>query len=183
MSCASNPEPDPTPDTRTSAEPGPAACGDDGPKGKRELCQNKANAKIDEPKTCERATYIRVHGAGSRRIVMGEGGQPRGCTQAPLDSAPATDCPELFADAFGRDVTSRLENRGVTTIGLGIGACGQPGDYDAWNFSISVGDWAEVELAVAAVNEELSRWGAGGHFGVTVKGIPCAEPVGEGHAY
>jgi len=185
VGCASNPQAEAGPDTRASAQPTAAACSDDGPKGSREQFANKGNAKIDEPKSCEGATYIRVHGAGSRRFVMGEGGEPRGCTQAPLDSAPATDCPELFADAFGRDVTSRLADRGVQTTGLGLGACGEvkQGDYDAWNFSVSVADWAQADLAVTAVSEELSRWGAGGHFGVTVKGIPCATPLAEGSAY
>lgn len=134
--------------------------------------------KVDPPKACAEETYIRVYGSGKRRFVMGENGAPRGCTQAPLMSAPETECPELFADAFGRDVTTRLESRGIKATGLGLGACGDMnGDYDAWNVSISVADWAQADAAVTAVYEEMVRWGAGHHFGVTVRGIPCATPL------
>jgi hypothetical protein len=175
--CASTPEPE----TKTDDTPPPQpACEDKGPAGTPDMFKNAGGVKIDAPKACEDGTYIRVYGAGKRRIAMAQEGKPRGCEQAPLPDAAETECPEIFADAFGRDVTARLANRGVKTTGLGLGACGsmQGTELDSWNFSISVADWAQADLAVTAVSEELSRWGAGHHFGVTIRGIPCAVPLG-----
>lgn len=172
--CASSPEPQPS-GPKVATDPPP--CGKD-PAGTRDLFKNPGGIKIDEPKACEDGSYIRVYGGGKRRIVMGQDGKARGCERAPLEGAPESECPEIFADAFGRDVIARLDGRGVKVTGLGLGACGVlSGDYDAWNLSVSVADWAQADLAVTAVSEELHRWGAGHHFGVTVRGIPCATPL------
>ena len=66
----------------------------------------------------------------------------------------------------------------IVLISMMLAACGAPeGDFDKWNFSITVPDWAQADLAVTAVSEELHRWGAGHHFGVSVSGIPCAEAL------
>ncbi len=179
-SCASPAEPGP----RTGPGEGggaaaPQACSDKGPAGTPDMFKNPGGVKIEPPKACDGATYIRVLGSGKRTLVMAQDGKPRGCQSAPLEGAPETDCPEIFADAFGRDVVARLKNRGVQTIGMGLGACGsaEGTEFDKWNFSVTVADWAQADLAVTAVSEELHRWGAGHHFGVSVSGVPCADAL------
>jgi hypothetical protein len=179
MACASSAEPEPRTGPGEGGAASTPACSDKGPAGTPDMFKNKSGVKIDPPRTCDGGTYIRVHGSGKRTIVMAQDGKPRGCERAPLEGAPETECPEIFADAFGRDVTARLDNRGVKTTGLGLGACGTPDgvDFDKWNFSITVADWAQADLAVTAVSEELHRWGAGHHFGVSVSGVPCADAL------
>jgi hypothetical protein len=177
-SCASSAEPGPKTGPGEGGGQAAQACSDKGPAGTPDMFKNPSGVKVDAPKLCNGATYIRVYGSGKRTLVMAQDGKPRGCERAPLEGAPETECPEIFADAFGRDVAARLDNRGVTISGMGLGACGAPeGDFDKWNFSITVPDWAQADLAVTAVSEELHRWGAGHHFGVSVSGIPCAEAL------
>ncbi len=155
----------------------PAGCGQDGPRGDAALFTNSRNVKIDPPKQCGRGSYIRVYGQGSRRFAMGHEASKRACSVAPGPDAPSDVCPEIFSDAFGRAVIQRLSLKGIQTTGLGLGACGRiTGGFDDWHMSVSVADWAHVEEAVLAVSDELHLWGAGHHFGVTVRGIPCAVP-------
>ncbi|NUO49692.1 MAG: hypothetical protein HOV80_12615 [Polyangiaceae bacterium] len=177
-SCASSAEPEPKTGPGEGGDANAQACSDKGPAGTPDMFKNPGGVKVDPPRTCDNRTYIRVYGSGKRTLVMAQDGKPRGCERAPLEGAPETECPEIFADAFGRDVTARLDNRGVKITGMGLGACGAPeGDFDKWNFSITVPDWAQADLAVTAVSEELHRWGAGHHFGVSVSAVPCADAL------
>ena len=178
-SCASSAEPEPRTGPGEGGGAPATACGDKGTAGKADMFKNPGGIKVDPPKTCDGGAYIRVYGSGKRTLVMAQDGKPRGCESAPREGAPETDCPEIFADAFGRDVVARLKNRGVGAIGMGLGACGTAGatDFDAWNYSVTVADWAQADLAVTAVSEELHRWGAGHHFGVSVSAVPCADAL------
>lgn len=140
---------------------------------------NVIGAQVDPPEECKGAFYLRVHGRGTRTIQMGRAGQTNGCHQPPAEGAPAEACPVLFADAFGRAVAERMAGRGVQLTGLGMGACGKIDsmDVDTWRYSVSVASWKDVDAAVASVQEELDRWGAGSSFGVTVRPVLCAVPL------
>ena len=161
-------------------EPAPAPCGE-AVRGDRSQLTTPIGAEtgpsIDAPKTCDEGAdqgpgaYLRVHGHGQRRIEMGREALAR-CTEPP---ATPTGC--VFADDFGRAVIARLGAQGIQTIGLGLGVCGDArGDYDAWNFSVSIQDWKHADAAIAAVDAELRARDVANHFGVSVRGIGCAVP-------
>jgi len=170
----------PAPAPRAGAAPPAAACNDTPAAGSPGQFQNPTGAKIDTPETCEGGTYIRVYGAGTRQLLMGQEGKPRGCSEPAPAGASEDQCREVFADAFGRAVIARLANAGVQATGLGLGACGKiQGGFDEWRYSVSINDWGAADATVSAVQAELDRWGLGHHFGVTVREIPCAIPLAE----
>lgn len=105
---------------------------------------------------------------------MGSAAARSACKEPPKSDAAASECPEIFADAFGRAVSARLAAQGIQSTGIGAGVCGNTrGGYDDWHFSISISDWKDADAAVAAVDAELRRWGAGHFFDVTVRGVSC----------
>lgn len=137
--------------------------------------------RVQEPELCEGGSeyesggYIRVEGTGTRRFVMGPAEKERACNAyAQIEMGEA--CPEIGATAFGRAVSEKLDERGISPTGLGMGVCGDPdGGIEGWNVSVSVLDWKEAALAVKTLLSELDRWGAGGHFGVSVRGFACGS--------
>jgi hypothetical protein len=83
----------------------------------------------------------------------------------------------IFADAFGEHVMKLLIARGIPAHGVGLGACGSVAStsYDGWNFSVSIDDWKDADVAVGGViQEELDRWGVDGSFGLSIRPIRCA---------
>ena len=126
--------------------------------------------------------YIRVRGDGDRDLVMGREALERGaCTNLETLNPSSHACPEIFADAFGRRVVDQLLRQGIQSGGIGAGACveGVPtgNDVDDWGFSISVYDWADAETAVKVVAAELDRLRIDDSFGVSVRGVGCAQPL------
>lgn len=140
---------------------------------------NVMGAQVDAPQQCDGGVYLRVHGRGARTIQMGRAARDKGCSEPPPEGAPADACPILFADAFGRAVIQRMSARGTQSSGLGLGACGKIDglNFEAWHYSVSVTSWKDADAAVASVQEELDRWGAGGSFGVSVRKTVCATPL------
>jgi hypothetical protein len=121
----------------------------------------------------DRGAYIRVHGHGTRRLVMGSAAGERACVPPP--GATPDVCPEVLADAVGAEVERRLKARGIDVNGIGAGVCAQPVglDFDTWNYSVGITDWKDADAAVAIVDEVLRTWGIGHHFGISVRGIDC----------
>jgi hypothetical protein len=171
------------------AAPLPSDCGQDGPLGTSDQLTIEPGAysgpRIDPPEYCHcdgdgfsSGAYIRVHGSGTRRLVMAAEGLERGaCQEPPPSNAPEDVCPVVTADAIFNAVFARLTSEGVPANGIGLGVCGRPEgfDLDAWKDSVGVNDWKFADAAVRAVDEELKRWGAGGSLGVSVRGIDCIE--------
>lgn len=163
-----------------ASEPNGAPCGEPAHGDRSQLTTPIGAAEgpaIDAPQTCDDpghngpGTYIRVRGHGQRQIQMGR----EAMASCPEPPATPTGC--VFADDFGRAVIARLGAQGIRTIGLGLGACGRiDGDYDAWNISVSILDWAHADAAIAAVDAELRERDVANHFGITVRGIGCAVP-------
>lgn len=141
---------------------------------------NAAGARIDPPKTCGPASgaYVRVYGEGKRTIAMGLEASKTACTEPPPAGSPESECPVIFADAFGRAVLARMASRGASGGGLGLGSCGDVGgDYDTWNYSVVIQHYRDLDIAVASVKDELDRWGVGHHFGISVRAPVCVEPI------
>lgn len=76
----------------------------------------------------EDGAYIRVHGQGSRRLVVGRTNVPQRC----WDAGPTSDCDVLLADHFGRAVLERLRAEHALGDerfgGIGRGVCGRSTD-------------------------------------------------------
>ncbi|QRK10708.1 hypothetical protein JQX13_11900 [Archangium violaceum] len=156
----------------------------DGPRGTRAQLQTPIGAtegpRIDEPLACtkggsgmDRGAYIRVHGQGTRRLVMESATGEQICVPPP-QAAPDV-CPQVPADAVGAEVGRRLQARGIDVNGMGAGVCAQPvgQDFDTWNYSVGITDWKDADAAVAIVDEVLREWGIGHYFGISVRGIDC----------
>ncbi len=154
-----------------------------GPRGSREQLKTPIGAsegpRIDEPIACtqgnsgmDHGAYIRVHGQGTRRLVLG-GAAEQNCVPPP-GAAPDV-CPEISADVVGNEVSRLLQARGIEINGVGAGVCAQPEgtDFDTWRYSVGITDWKDADAAIATVDEVLRKWGIGHHFGISVRGIDC----------
>ncbi|WNG32532.1 hypothetical protein F0U61_02110 [Archangium violaceum] len=156
----------------------------DGPLGTRAQLTTPIGAaqgpRIDEPLACtkggsgmDRGAYIRIHGNGTRRLVMETAAGEQICVPPP-QAAPDV-CPQVPADAVASEISKRLQARGINVNGMGAGVCAQPvgQDFDTWNYSVGITDWKDADAAVAIVDEVLREWGIGHHFGISVRGIDC----------
>lgn len=133
---------------------------------------NNAQVDIDPAAVCAGGTYVRVHGHGSRRLILQ--GQAGACS--PTAGSPSDPrCPEVPVEIFAEAVATRMRARGARSIqALGLGVCGDPkGDWDAFQYSITLNDWRDVDLAVATIRDELERWDLGSSFGVSIRYSWC----------
>ncbi|WPB82164.1 hypothetical protein KYC5002_23995 [Archangium violaceum] len=156
----------------------------DGPLGTRAQLTTPIGAtegpRIDEPLECseggsgmDEGAYIRIHGQGSRQLVMpGRSGEQ---TCVPPAGAKSGVCPEVPAHEVADEIKKRLHARGIVVNGIGAGVCAQPAgdDFDTWDYSVGITDWKDADAAVAIVDEVLQGWGIGHHFGISVRGMNC----------
>ncbi|PTL85560.1 hypothetical protein [Vitiosangium sp. GDMCC 1.1324] len=159
----------------------------DGPLGSPAQLQTPVGASegpsIDAPAQCyesssgmDRGAYIRIHGHGTRRLVMGSANRDRACV--PPASASPDVCPEVLADAVGQMIFGMLQERGIQVNGIGAGVCAQreamrSQDVNDWNFSVGIMNWKDADTAIAIVDEVLRNLGIGDSFGISVRGIDC----------
>ncbi len=155
----------------------------DGPLGTRTQLTTPIGAtegpRIDEPRECsgsngmDTGAYIRIHGQGTRRLVMpGKSGEQ---TCVPPAGATPDVCPEVPPDRVADEIKKRLQARGIVVNGTGAGVCARPAgdDYDTWDYSVGITDWKDADAAVAIAHEVLQGWGIGHHFGISVWGLNC----------
>lgn len=135
-------------------------------------CSNPGNHWDD-------GAYIRVHGDGHRKLVLGRQSLPEQCWK---EGPQLETCNLVLVDQFGHEVLKRLRAkypRGEARFGgISVGVCGEIGadlDYDRAHLSVSVFDWADVDAAIAVVDEVLDAWKIGNHYGVSVRGSSCVE--------
>lgn len=96
----------------------------------------------------------------------------------PADPRDASQCPVLNPGAVAAVVVAKLGERAIPAGGPGLGPCGDSAsDYAGWNMSVSVTSWAQAEVAVRVLGEALATYDVAGYIGVSVQGIPCAEPL------
>lgn len=156
----------------------PTECDDIGPFGTSDQFtlggQVLDGVTVAEPRSCPEGHYIRLeHPGGTYPIAMGrdEEGAIRGCQSPP---AEGSGCTAVHADALFLAVRARLEEQGIHTIGIGLGPCGEVSpDYEGWNYSIAINDWAHADAAVRALAAAMVEWNARGPGGVAVREIPC----------
>ncbi|WNG32534.1 hypothetical protein F0U61_02120 [Archangium violaceum] len=136
--------------------------------------------RIDEPLECskgsngmDKGAYIRIHGHGTRRIVMTNAAGEQTCV--PPRGAKSDVCPEVPAHEVADEIKKRLQARGIVVNGIGEGVCAQPlGDDDeAWDYSVGITDWKDADAAVSIVDGVLREWGIGDYFGISVWGMSC----------
>jgi hypothetical protein len=156
-----------------------------GPLGTRAQLTTPIGATVgprikEEPIECARGSsgmdkgaYIRIHGQGTRRLVMPSRSGAQTCV--PPAGATSNVCPEVPADAVADEIRKRLQARGIVVNGTGSGVCAKPvgDDFDTWDYSVGITDWKDADAAVAIVDEVLQGWGIGHHFGISVRGINC----------
>ncbi len=148
------------------------------------MYQTVPNISVDEPVLCEGSSgwetggYIRVHGHGTRKLVLGRKAFERACPGVGLASGQCEVA--ILADTLARAVVEKLQRENgfgeMRFGGIGLGVCGEIDEalsYDAFRPSVSVFDWRDVAPAAAATAETMATWDVGGHFGVSVRGIPC----------
>lgn len=156
----------------------------DGALGTREQLTTPIGAtegpRIDEPLECSKGSdgmdhgaYIRIHGHGTRRLVMPGATSEQTCV--PPRGAKSDVCPEVSAHEVADEVKRRLQARGIVVNGTGAGVCAQPvgDDYESWDYSVGITDWKDADAAVAIVDEVLRTWGIGDSFGISVWGMNC----------
>jgi hypothetical protein len=95
----------------------------------------------------------------------------------PQPDDPPEVCPEVSATLVGGRVLSRLEQRGIQPNGIRKGLCGRAigYDYEAWQVSVGVMHWKDVDTAIAIVDDVLRELGVGHYFGLSVMGMPCLQ--------
>jgi hypothetical protein len=136
--------------------------------------------RIDAPRTCRdngpggNGVFIAVRGAGSGRIALDPQEERTAC-KAPPSSGET--CPIVSLTAFTDAVHAGMQARGLTTpSGPSLGVCGQlTTDFSGWNMSMMIWDWSAADAAIAAIHDELQRWGLAS-FGLSIADDDCIVP-------
>lgn len=124
------------------------------------------DVEVDAPEFCEGDAFIAMDRAGGRaRLSMGTDS----CEPEPAE------CERIGAERMLTDAMDRLQAEGIHAHTVGLGACGEiQGDYQAWNYSVSVNRWEDADRAVEVVAELMHEYDVSGHSGVTVRRLACA---------
>ncbi len=138
---------------------------------------------IHAPAMCVDEAYVRVERThGSRTLGTGRaanGGFSEGCTTLPANPGDPAACPVVNALALMQAALPTLRERSIGATGPGGGVCADTsGDYDAWNMSLSVLSWKQVEPVIRELTVLMDRYDTRGAVGVSVAGIPCVELLG-----
>ncbi|HCF58981.1 MAG TPA: hypothetical protein DFS52_13445 [Myxococcales bacterium] len=126
--------------------------------------------KIAEPERCGASAYVELCGTGRRRFAPRPESVKGLCVGRP---APNDPCSVVRVSDFGHEVAERMREAGIEVHGHGMGACGKLGDYLAWNYGVSVIDWADADPTLAIVQDRLRAWSIGDVFGVSVQPMAC----------
>lgn len=124
------------------------------------------DVRVDSPEFCEGDAFIAMdRDVGRAQLAMGTDS---------CEPQPAA-CPRIGAQNVLTDAMERLQAEGVRAHTVGLGPCGEiQGDYEAWNFSVSVNRWEDADRAVEVVAEVMSEYDVTGHAGVAVRRQACA---------
>ncbi len=150
----------------------------DAPRGDRSQMKTLAGhcdiggfvVKIAEPERCGASAYVELCGTGRRRFALRPESVEGLCVGRP---APNDPCSVVRVSDFGHEVAERMREAGIEVHGHGMGACGKLGDYLAWNYGVSVIDWADADPTLAIVQDRLRAWSIGDVFGVSVQPMAC----------
>jgi hypothetical protein len=142
--------------------------------------QTLGGVTIAAPDACTPDShYIELRGSGTRQLVLAQElpEDAKKCRKPPEDPEA---CPQIQVDFFVTSVWQKLSNRGMMTVGAGLGPCGDhTGGYDDWNFSVGISDWERADDAAKIVAEELDRWQIGNQVGLAVRNAYCGKPEEE----
>ncbi len=132
--------------------------------------QTLHSAEIGAPEVCEteNGSYIPIRHSGQYELRMPQGQPATGCSHA-----GQSDCEWIDANAFFQDAFQRAEQANLQILGVGRGPCGDTGEYDSWNYSIMVRNWANVNALVEILAERAEAWGVDGQVGAAVEGETC----------
>lgn len=139
---------------------------------------------IDPPQSCpgegwNGGWYIRLHGHGRRHFDWKRRPGEDPCDRPDADAAA---CPTVSIHSFSASAYQAIIKRvGASNVdGLGLGICASASaPLSQWNISSRVHDWAHVDEALRAIDEELRRWDLGDDYGLSVSGISCATLLDE----
>ncbi|TKC93002.1 hypothetical protein [Polyangium fumosum] len=144
------------------------------------LVPSAEGVSFEPPQTCRGPYpdapqyYIRVHGHGTRRIDYSHR-DPNACDTHDADPVA---CPKVHFMAIGMSVLGAMKKAlgEMNADTLGLGACADAsGPLDQWNMSSSIHDFRYANEALRIIDAELRVWNIGDDWGLTIRGIECAE--------
>ena len=142
--------------------------------------QSIGTVSVAEPDECTPDShYIELRGSGTRQLVLAQE-LPEGAKKCRKPPTEPDMCPQIQVDHFLTAVWQKLSNRGMMTVGAGLGPCGDPeGGYDDWKFSIGISDWERADDAARLIADEMEKWDIGNQVGLSVRNAYCGAPEEE----
>jgi hypothetical protein len=138
-----------------------------------------SGVSIDAPEACpgrpsSSIRMIRVHGHGSRGVILAD----RGTEASPACASPGSsrvDCPEVPAVAMFQTLGRALSAREMS---LGIGGCFSASVRGLETRAVIIHDWRSADEAIRIVQTELDRWDLNVSLWVSIEPMFCMSLAG-----